>query len=148
MVFTLKELGAEAGTPEDGKARTTQGGIDEKRNKLIEAIRKHIKVYVDGIPETEPVKDADGNETGQVKRVRVNAMSNPHKDNADKRVLTLKYGNKAIIEIVDGKQSIVVDKSAEKATWNTIIDAIAATKFDDKIEKAAKEATPNTTKKK
>lgn len=145
MALTLASLGAKGAKPEDGKQRASQAGIEDKRNKLIEAIDKHIERYIDGKKSYKEEVDEAGNKTKSV--VRVNAMSNPSKNNPKEVIITLKYGNKAIIEIVDGNQSIAVAKDVEKKVFEQIKDAITKGEFDAKIEQAAVEATPPTTKK-
>ena len=140
MVLNLKELGATAATEDDGKQRVSSGGIEEKQSKLIDAIQKHIQVYVDGIPHMEETTDADGKVVK--KKKRVNALSKPAKDNANDVIITLKYGNRAVIKIDGKSDSIRVAASQEKKTFETIIDAIRNGLFDAALEEAAKVSTP------
>ena len=147
MAFTLEELGAKPAKAEDGRARATAADVKGKRDKLIEAINKHIQVYIDNQPITEPVVDADGKPTGKTRRVRVLAMSSISKKNSKDRIITLKYGNKAVIEIVAGQKSIAVPADAERGVFEKVIAAVEKGDFDKQLEAAAKEAGDSIKKK-
>ena len=144
-MLNLSQLNAKPASEEDGKQRVSAGGIEEKQAKLIDAIEKHIQVYVDGKPMMEETTDADGKVIK--KRKRVNALSKPAKDNDKDVIITLKYGNQAIIQIDGKSNSIRVAAKDEKKTFLTIIDAVKDGLFNDALEEAAKKAAPRITKK-